>query len=68
MIALNGVFQIILNTSAGVADIPEDFYNVARSMGASKLSIFKNIVLPGSLPSILTGARLAIGSGWMSVM
>lgn len=68
MIALNGVFQIILNTSAGVADIPEDFYNAARSMGASKFSIFKKIVLPGSLPSILTGARLAIGSGWMSVM
>lgn len=68
MIALNGVFQLILNTSAGVAEISDDYYYAAKSMGANKLSIFKNIVIPAALPSILTGARLALGSGWMSVM
>lgn len=68
MIALNGVFQIILNTSSGVADISDDYYYAARSMGANKLSIFKNIVIPAAMPNILTGVRLALGSGWMSVM
>ena len=51
-----------------IEDISKDFYNAARSMGASTLDIIKDIVLPGSLPGVLTGLRLAIGLGWMSVI
>ncbi len=68
MIAFSGIFTIILNTIAGVQDINKDFYNAARSMGASTIDIIKDIVLPGSLPGIITGVRLAIGMGWMSVI
>lgn len=68
MIALNGVFQVIMNTSSGVASIDKDYYNAAKSMGASKMSTFSNVVVPASMPHILVGARLAIGAGWMSVI
>ena len=68
MIALNGVFQVIMNTSTGVASIDKDYYNAAKSMGASKASTFVNVVVPASMPHILVGARLAIGAGWMSVI
>nr|WP_237036628.1 ABC transporter permease [Mediannikoviicoccus vaginalis] len=68
MIALNGVFQVIMNTSSGVASIDKDYYNAAKSMGASKGSTFVNVVVPASMPHILVGARLAIGAGWMSVI
>lgn len=68
MIAFSGIFTIILNTIAGVQDINKDFYNAARSMGASTFNIIKDIVLPGSLPGVITGIRLAIGMGWMSVI
>lgn len=68
MIAISGVFPIILNTIEGVKHISKDYYNAARSMGASRLSIFVNIVIPASLPSVLTGARIAVGTGWMSVI
>lgn len=68
LIAFSGIFTIILNTIAGVQDISKDFYNAARSMGANTLDIIKDIVLPGSLPGVLTGVRLAIGLGWMSVI
>ena len=68
LIAFSGIFTIILNTVAGVQDISKDFYNAARSMGASTFSIIKDIVVPGSLPGVLTGVRLAIGMGWMSVI
>ena len=68
MIALNGVFQVIMNTSSGVASIDKDYYNAAKSMGASKASTFVNVVVPASMPHILVGARLAIGAGWMSVI
>lgn len=68
MIAFSGIFTIILNTISGIQDISKDFYNAARSMGANTLDIFKDIVLPGSLPGVITGVRLAIGMGWMSVI
>ncbi len=68
MIALNGLFQIILNTTSGVSGISRDYFNAARSMGASRWSVFKNVVIPGAMPDMLVGARLAVGSGWMSVI
>ena len=68
MIAFSGIFTIILNTIAGVQDISKDFYNAARSMGANTLDIIKDIVVPGALPGVITGIRLAIGMGWMSVI
>lgn len=68
MIALNGIFQVVLNTSKGVEDISQDYFNAAKSMGAGKLSIFRRIIVPGALPDMLVGARLALGGGWMSVI
>lgn len=68
LIAFSGIFTIILNTISGVQDISKDFYNAARSMGANTLGVIKDIVLPGSLPGVMTGLRLAIGLGWMSVI
>lgn len=68
LIAFSGIFTIILNTVSGVQDISKDFYNAARSMGANTFGIIKDIVIPGSLPGVLTGIRLAIGLGWMSVI
>ena len=68
LIAFAGVFPVILNTVAGVQNIPKDYYNAARSMGASKRSILFNIIIPATIPDILTGSRIAISSGWMSVI
>lgn len=68
LIAFSGVFTIIINTIAGVQDISKDYYHAARSMGASTAGILKDVVLPGALPGVMTGVRLAIGLGWMSVI
>lgn len=68
MIAFAGVFPVILNTIQGVRGISKDYYNAAKSMGAGPISIFVHIVVPAALPDVLTGARIAISSGWMSVI
>ena len=67
-IALHGVFVLILNTAAGVMEINKDFYNAVRSMGANTVDVLKDVVVPGSLPGIITGFRLALGMGWMTVV
>ena len=61
IIALAASFPVILNTFAGVRNIDANLFRAARSLGASDFEIFKGIVLPGSLPHIFTGVRLAWG-------
>ncbi len=68
LIAMSAIFPLVINTIAGVQGIDPNYYNAARSMGASKLDIVRDIVVPGAMPHILTGCRLAMGAGWMSVI
>jgi ABC-type nitrate/sulfonate/bicarbonate transport system permease component len=68
LITVSALFPILLNTIDGVQGISPDYYNAARSMGAGRLSIFAHVIVPGSLSHILTGARIGMGSGWMSVI
>jgi NitT/TauT family transport system permease protein len=68
IITLASIFPIILNAVAGVQEISPDYYHAARSMGAGRWSIIGHVVIPASLPSILTGMRIGLGIGWMSVI
>jgi NitT/TauT family transport system permease protein len=68
LIAVSALFPILLNTIEGVQAISVDYYNAARSMGAGRFSIFLHVIIPGSLSHVLTGARIGMGSGWMSVI
>src|SRR6516164_7264173 len=58
---LGALFPIVLNTVHGVEQTPEVLVRAAQSLGASRLCIFRHVVLPGALPSICAG--LAIGMG-----
>ena len=68
VLALHGVFVIILNTAAGVLDINPEYYNAVRSMGAGPLQIITDVIIPGAMPGVITGIRLALGMGWMTVV
>jgi ABC-type nitrate/sulfonate/bicarbonate transport system permease component len=61
IIALAASFPVILNTYAGVRSIDANLFRASRSLGANEIEIFRSIVLPGSLPHIFTGVRLAWG-------
>jgi taurine transport system permease protein len=45
----------------GVRNVPEHRVQVARSLGASEWQVFRHVVLPSALPEIFTGARIAVG-------
>ena len=68
LIAMVGVFPIILNTISGVRAVPLHYYHAARSMGAGRWSLFTRVTIPASLPDIMTGVRIALSAGWMSVI
>ncbi|MBQ0059723.1 MAG: ABC transporter permease [Lachnospiraceae bacterium] len=68
LIFMSAVFPLIINTVSGVTGIDPNYINAARSMGAGTVAIYRDVIIPGTLPSFLTGLRLAVGSGWMSVI
>ncbi len=68
IIAFVGVFAVILSTVAGVRSIPADLFHAAQSMGATRRGLFADVVVPATVPDVITGARLALGAGWGSVI
>jgi NitT/TauT family transport system permease protein len=68
VIFLGALFPIIINTMAGVRNTEAALLRVARSFGASDALTFRRIVLPGSVPFILTGFRLGVGHALTGVV
>ncbi len=62
VIAIAAFFQTAINTMAGVADVENVYLEAGRNYGANSLQMFKHIIIPGSLPFIFAGLRLAIGT------
>lgn len=59
---------IILATAAGVRGVDRNRVNVARALGANPRQVLRFVVLPSTLPSILTGTRIALGAGWSTLV
>src|SRR5205823_14875963 len=68
IIFLGAVFPLLINTRDGVKTTPANLLTAARSFGASEWQIFKSVVVPSTVPFILTGLRLAIGRALIGVM
>ena len=62
LISIGAFFPMLINTIGGVLQINPIYYEVLENYGANKLDIFKKVVFPGSLPFVLTGARLSLKS------
>jgi ABC-type nitrate/sulfonate/bicarbonate transport system permease component len=67
LVFLIAVFPVLVNTSSGIRSLDPHLVRVARCFGAGDLKIFRTIALPGSVPFILGGLRLAIGQSLIGV-
>ncbi|MGP3775793.1 ABC transporter permease [Streptomyces sp. SDT5-1] len=68
LIFYTAVFIVTLNTSAGVMAVNESKLRAAASLGASRRQVLQRIVLPSTVPYILTGARLAMGNSFLTIV
>jgi NitT/TauT family transport system permease protein len=68
IIFLGAVFPILINARDGVKTTPYNLLTAARSFGATEWQIFRSVVLPSTLPFILTGLRLGVGRALIGVM
>ena len=68
IIFLGAVFPIMINARDGVKTTPLNLINAARSFDASEWMIFKAVVLPSTIPFILSGLRQGLGRAIVGVM
>ena len=65
---LGATWTMVINTDAGVKNVQPIILRAAKSMGAKGVTLFYNVVLPASVPSIITGMRLAWAFAWRALM
>lgn len=65
---LGALFPIMLNTVGGAEEIDRRHVLAARSMGASRSYVFRRVLLPALLPSLVTGAAVGMGITWEVVV
>jgi sulfonate transport system permease protein len=68
IVALFVFFPIAINTATGVREVPRDLVELARSFCSTELKIWRDVLVPGALPYIVTGFRLAIGRALIAVV
>lgn len=68
IVFITSLWSTLINTSFGVASIPQDHKNVAKAFGFSKKRYLTKILIPYSLPHIITGLRLSISVAWLVIV
>jgi bicarbonate transport system permease protein len=68
VIFITAIWPILINTAVGVAQIPQDYNNVAKVLQLNRKEYFTNILIPSALPYIFTGLRIAIGLAWLAII
>lgn len=65
---IGAFFPVLLNTVHGVERLDPRLIHAARSLGASQFHVFREVILPGALPSIVAGLSIGMGTSWFSLV
>lgn len=65
LVAVGVFFPVYLNTFHGIRSVDKGLIEMAKSYGLSGWSLYRDVILPGALPSILVGVRFSLGLVWV---
>ncbi|AHF67157.1 MULTISPECIES: nitrate ABC transporter permease [Pseudomonas] len=68
VIFITAIWPIIINTSVGVRNIPDDYRNVAKVLRLNGVEYFCKIMLPAAAPYIFSGLRIGVGLSWLAII
>ena len=68
IVFLSGLFPVLMNTFSGVRTVSAHLVDIGRAYGAGEGKIFTKIIMPASLPFIMTGIRLAVGRALIGII
>jgi len=61
-------FPLYFNTEAGARNINPILVDAARCFGARRLTLLRRVILPASIPYIITGMRIGLGGAWRMIV
>lgn len=68
LVALGVAFPVYINTVLGIRQVDPKLLELGRVLGLSTPRLVRRIVLPGALPSVLTGVRYALATAWLALV
>jgi sulfonate transport system permease protein len=68
LVAFGAFFPVYLNTYHGVRTVDPDLLEMARVYGLTRVELFRQVIFPGALSSILVGIRYALGFTWLTLI
>jgi len=68
IVAYAAFFPMVINTVAGVKRVDATLVKAATTMGVGRFAILRTVVVPGALPSIVVGMRIALGVAWTAII
>ncbi|KIG07595.1 ABC-type transporter, integral membrane subunit [Burkholderia sp. MR1] len=68
LVALGVFFPVYVNTFHGIRSVDANLIEMARSYGVKGFALYRDVILPGALPSILVGVRFALGLMWVMLI
>jgi len=68
LVALGVFFPLYINTYHGIRAVDRGLIEMARSYGLSGWALYRDVILPGALPSILVGLRFGLGLMWVTLI
>ena len=68
VVFIGAFFPCLLNTVEGVRKINPKFLDLSKIFGATKRQTISKVVVPASLPTMITGMRIGLGVGWMCIV
>jgi nitrate/nitrite transport system permease protein len=68
VIFITAIWPIIINTSIGIRNIPDDYRNVAKVIRLNGIEYFGKIMLPAAAPFIFSGLRIGVGLSWLAIV
>ncbi|MDO8178789.1 MAG: aliphatic sulfonate ABC transporter permease SsuC [Undibacterium sp.] len=65
LVSVGVFFPVYLNTFHGIRSVDRGLIEMAQSYGLSGWALYRDVILPGALPSILVGVRFSLGLVWV---
>lgn len=68
VVVLGGTWNMVINSSTGIKNVKPVYIRAAETMGVKKFELFWKVILPASVPHLITGMRLSWAFSWRALM
>lgn len=68
IIFISSIWPTLINTAFGVANVNQEYLDVAKTLGSSRIRTIFKVIIPAALPNIVSGLRISMGIAWLVIV